>query len=150
MQINEGRKKIMSDPFEGGCACGAIRYVCAAQPVASFNCHCRACQRFTGSAFISGILVPAEAFKLTRGAPAYYTRQGDSGGDINRGFCAVCGSPVAANFSHMPDLIGIPAASLDDPSWHKPAMDMYTSHAQPWDYMNPDLPKFSAGPDPQS
>lgn len=48
----------MSDSFEGGCACGSIRYVCTAKPVVSFNCHCRACQRFTGSAFMSGILVP--------------------------------------------------------------------------------------------
>ena len=140
----------MSDLFQGGCACGAIRYACAAKPIVSFNCHCRACQIFTGSAFISGILVPADAFKLTGGAPTYYTRRGDSGGEINRGFCAVCGSPVVANFSRVPHLIGIPAASLDDPSWHKPALDMYTSQAQPWDYMNPDLPKFSEGAEPQS
>src|SRR5712692_6231311 len=38
-----------------------------------------------------------------------------SGGDMSRGFGAVCGSPVVARFSRMPDLIGIPAASLDGP-----------------------------------
>jgi hypothetical protein len=55
-------------------------------------------------------------------------------------------SPVAGRFSRMPDLIGIPAGSLDDPSWHKPTMDMFTSSAQPWDYMNPDLPKLPREP----
>ncbi|MGH7926886.1 MAG: GFA family protein, partial [Candidatus Binatia bacterium] len=81
----------MPESFQGGCACGAIRYESISKPVVSFNCHCRACQRYTGSAFISGVLVPANAFGLTRGEPTYYIVQGDSGGDISRGFCAVCG-----------------------------------------------------------
>jgi hypothetical protein len=136
----------MPDSFQGGCACGAIQYRCTAKPIVSFNCHCRACQRFTGSAFMSAIVVPASAFSVIRGEPIDYTRQGDSGGDISRGFCAVCGSPVVARFSRMPDLVGIPAASLDDPSWHKPTFDIFTSSAQPWDCMHPDLPKFSEAP----
>jgi len=95
---------------------------------------------------MSGIVVPAAAFRLTRGEPACYISKGDSGGDMSRGFCAACGSPVIARFSRMPDLIAIPAASLDDPSWHKPAVDIFTSSAQPWDFMHPDLPKFPEGP----
>lgn len=95
---------------------------------------------------MSGIVVPASAFSLTRSKPRYYTVKGDSGGDMRRGFCAACGSPVVARFSRMPDLVGIPAASLEDPSWHKPMFDMFTSSAQPWDTMHPDLPKFPAGP----
>ena len=84
---------------------------------------------------------------MKRGEPKYYTTRGDSGGEISRGFCAVCGSPVVALLSRMPDMIAIPAASLDDPSWHKPAVDMFTASAQPWDYMNPALAKFPQGPD---
>jgi hypothetical protein len=95
---------------------------------------------------MSGIAVPAHAFSLTRGEPAYYTSKADSGGDISRGFCAACGSPVVARFTRMPDLVAIPAGSLDDPSWHKPSCDMFTTAAQPWAPMNPDLPKFPAGP----
>jgi hypothetical protein len=137
----------MTDTFRGGCACGAIQYECTTEPVFSFNCHCRACQRFTGSAFISGIAVPATAFKLMPGEPKYYTTRGDSGGEIGRGFCANCGSPVVARPTRMPDMIAIPAASLEDPSWHKPAVDVFTASAQPWDYMNPNLPKFLHGPE---
>jgi hypothetical protein len=37
------------------------------------------------------------------------------------------------------------AASLDDPSWHRPTMDVFVSKAQPWDYMNPSLPKYPEG-----
>jgi hypothetical protein len=136
----------MPDSFEGGCACGAIRYECASKPVTSFNCHCRDCQRFTGSAYISGVLVPLSAFRMIRGEPTFYTSRGDSGGEISRGFCAVCGSPVVARLGRMPDMVAIPAASFDDPSWHKPMLNVYTSSAQPWDYMDPGLPKFPKGP----
>jgi hypothetical protein len=136
----------MPDTIQGGCACGAVRYECASQPVVSFNCHCRACQRFTGSAYISGILVPSTAYRLTRGEPTYYTARADSGGDTSRGFCGVCGSPVVARFTAMPDLVGVPAGSLDDPSRHKPAVDVFVASAQPWDYMDPALPKFSQAP----
>ena len=35
------------------------------------------------------------------------------------------------------------AGTLDDPSIFKPAEDIYTSSAQPWDFMNPQLRKFA-------
>jgi hypothetical protein len=40
------------------------------------------------------------------------------------------------------EIMGIMAGSLDDSSWFRPQADIYTASAQPWDYMNPDLPKF--------
>jgi hypothetical protein len=95
---------------------------------------------------MSGIVVPTEIHRFTQGEPAYYTRQGDSGGEISRGFCAACGSPVIARLSRMPNVVAVPAASLDDPSGHKPMFDMFTSSAQPWDHMDPNLPKFAEAP----
>jgi hypothetical protein len=146
-ETKEMKGRTMADSFQGGCACGAIRYECTARPVISFNCHCKDCQRFTGSAYISGVIVPTTAFRLLRGEPTYYTVRADSGGDTSRGFCAVCGSPVVTRFTSMAQIVGVPAASFDNPSGHKPAMDIFTSSAQPWDYMNPALPKFSYAPD---
>jgi hypothetical protein len=137
----------MPNSFQGGCACGAVRYECAAPPMASFNCHCRDCQRFTGSAFSSEILMSSAAFTLTRGEPKYYTVAADNGAETSRGFCAACGSPVVVRLSSMPDAVAVPAASFDDPSWHEPTMDFFTSSAQPWDYMNPALAKFPRGPE---
>ena len=130
----------MATPFSGGCLCGAIRYECSADPLLALNCHCRDCQRASGSAFASVLAVPKDALKIT-GEPKYHDVKADSGNTISRGFCPECGSPLFTKLSARPDLVGIRAASLDDPSWHKPAMDIYTSSAQPWDYMNPDLPK---------
>lgn len=52
----------MPTPFTDDCACGAIRYTCRAEPLASLNCHCRDCQRASGSAFAAALIVPAASF----------------------------------------------------------------------------------------
>ena len=62
------------------------------------------------------------------------------------GFCPNCGTTLFGVSTSLPGVIGIRAGSLDDPSWYRPAMDFYTASAQPWDYMNPDLPKFPKVP----
>jgi hypothetical protein len=56
--------------FGGGCACGAIRYECAAEPIVMFNCHCRDCQRASGGPYSAVVYVPAKAFKITKGFAA--------------------------------------------------------------------------------
>jgi len=137
----------MDLPFAGGCACGAVRFECGAEPVMSFNCHCRDCQRASGTAYASGLLVPADAFRFTQGSPKYHAATADSGRAVGRGFCGECGSPVVATQEGYPIFI-IYAASLDDPSWHRPTMDMFTSSAQPWDHLDPGLQKFSKGLNP--
>ena len=132
----------MPTPFSGGCACGAIRYECSAEPLFSANCHCRDCQRASGSAFASVLSVPKTALILTKSTPKYHRVIADSGQIMERGFCPTCGSPLLVNWSAAPALVMIQAASLDDPSWHRPTMNCWTASAQPWDHMNPILPKF--------
>ncbi|NJQ98076.1 MAG: GFA family protein [Hydrococcus sp. CSU_1_8] len=134
----------MATRFTGGCMCGAIRYECSTEPIVMGNCHCRDCQRATGSAFAPAILIPRNAITIT-GDVKYYDIQGDSGGIVSRGFCPICGSRLFGK-PPIPDLISILVGSLDDPSWFKPTMDIYTASAQPLDYMNPDLPKFAKMP----
>src|SRR5437867_1208476 len=58
---------IVTVPFSGGCACGAVRYECSAEPVIALNCHCRDCQRASGTAYASGIFVPGVALRITKG-----------------------------------------------------------------------------------
>jgi hypothetical protein len=38
--------------LEGGCVCGAVRYRLTAPPLIVHACHCRDCQKQTGSAFV--------------------------------------------------------------------------------------------------
>lgn len=136
----------MPAPFSGGCLCGAIRYESRAAPLFSINCHCRDCQRTTGTAYAPVLAVPRDALSITQGEPTYYTSQSDSGETVSRGFCPECGSGIFSKLSANPDIVGLKAASLDDPSWFRPAVDIYTDSAQPWDVMNPDLPKVPKMP----
>ena len=137
----------MPAPFSGGCACGAIRYACTAEPLLSLNCHCRDCQRETGSAFAPILAVPKAAFTLTHGSPQYFDLTADSGQTTRRAFCAACGSPLFGLPGSVPELVTIRVSSLDDPSEFRPSQDIYTASAQPWDYMNPDLPKVPKLPE---
>jgi hypothetical protein len=132
----------MEIPFTGGCACGAVRYEVVADPFMALNCHCRDCQRASGSAYASAIFVSADAFRFTKGAPKYHASIAESGNRVARGFCPECGSPVVATQAAYPIFV-IYASSLDDPSGHRPTMDIFTSRAQPWDHMDPALPKYA-------
>ena len=136
----------MPTSFSGGCACGAVRYECASEPLFMGNCHCRDCQRATGSAYFAAVSVSEPAFRLTTGTPAVYEKQADSGNTMRRMFCSQCGSPVFLTNSSRPNLVVLYAASVDDPSWVRPVRDIYTESAQPWDYMNPALAKFPKMP----
>jgi hypothetical protein len=108
----------------GGCACGAIRYECSAAAAFAGNCHCRDCQRATGSAFAPLVFVPKSAVTIT-GDVKYYDVKGDSGQIVSRGFCPACGARLFLNPAMMSD-VGIMAGALDDPIWFQPTMDIYT------------------------
>jgi hypothetical protein len=90
--------------------------------------------------------VPAAAFAVTKGTPKFYTVTGDSGNTVSRGFCPQCGSPLFSRLSGMSDVVGVRVSSLDDPSHYRPTMDIFVTSAQPWDFMNPELPKFPGYP----
>jgi hypothetical protein len=121
----------MPTPFSGSCASGAIRYECSAAPLLSLNCYCRDCQRATGSAFTSALVVPTDALQVTQGTPKYHTTKADSGNSTSRRFCSECGSLLLVKVSVVPTTISIAAASLDDPSWHKPRVDFFEEVAAP-------------------
>jgi hypothetical protein len=128
--------------LDGRCACGAIRYSCRTEPILADKCHCRDCQRATGSAYAPLIWV-YEADLTVSGAPLrYHTVTVASGRELRRGFCADCGSPLLVKPS-VPGIAFIVASSLDDPSVFAPSFEMWTSHAQPWDALDPNLRHFA-------
>lgn len=137
----------MSTTLIGGCACGAIRYECTSEPVLSILCHCRDCQRSTGSGYAAESGVLESGFSFVKGTPRYYAVSGDSGNTVRRGFCPDCGSPLVASSSGRPGFLAIQAASLDDPAVFHPTHHVYVSSAQPWDRIAPDLPAFAKVPD---
>jgi hypothetical protein len=135
----------MQQSLSGGCACGAIRYESQADPILMLNCHCRDCQRASGAAYAAFVVLPKAEVRLS-GEPRYHRIVGDAGKAVERGFCPACGSPVMTKLERLPDLIALQAGSLDDPSRYKPAMDIFTASAQPWDHLHPDTSKLPNGP----
>jgi hypothetical protein len=129
------------EPMTGGCACRAVRYEIRAEPIRMLKCHCRDCQRASGSAYAALMVMPKEAFRV-EGELRYFERVGGSGMPISRGFCPQCGSPVTVMLATVPEVVVIQAASLDDPSRFAPTYELFTSCAQPWDLPLPVTEKF--------
>ena len=135
----------MATIFTGGCLCGAVRYECTAEAIFMGNCHCRDCQKASGGAYEPVIGIPLPALRIA-GNVKYHEVKGDSGNTLSRGFCPECGSRLFGKTSAMTELAMITAGSLDNPNQYTPQMDIFTSSAQPWDHMNPALPKFPKMP----
>ncbi len=125
----------------GGCACGLVRYELTGAPARMLNCHCRDCQRASGSAYAAILVVPAENLRLS-GELRYHAVTSERDTRIERGFCPTCGSPVAGRLGARPDLMLLQAASLDDPSPFTPQMNIWTRSAPPWHHLDPNLPAF--------
>jgi len=135
----------VTTPFGGGCACGKIRYTCTTAPIAMMNCHCRDCQRATGGAFTSAVLVRAASFELT-GSPRAHTVTAESGNEVARSFCADCGTPLYSALASNPSVIIIKVGSLDDATWFRPSVDLWTRSAQPWVAMDAGTTKVETQP----
>ncbi len=130
--------------LQGGCLCGAVRYECNAEPIVTFNCHCRDCQRLSGGPYAPVLYFPASAFSLTKGELRRYATESMRRGENTRGFCAQCGTRISGAESERG--VGLLASSLDDPSLFRPQFDIHVSDAQPWDQMDPAIPKFDGYP----
>ena len=107
----------MGDRMSGGCMCGRIRYTAAISTDDAYLCHCRMCQRATGSVSI--------AFKNVQKADVAFEHEPDwyeSSPIASRPYCRECGTSLG--FAH-PDSerMDLTVASFDDPSRFKP-----TSH----------------------
>jgi hypothetical protein len=130
----------MTQKYSGRCLCGEINYSTDAEPLFTGNCHCKACQRSSGSAFIPAMFFPEKNVSIC-GEAKFFASASDLGGEHRRGFCQNCGSQLFAKFSAMPGMIGIKAGTLDNAANYVPTMDFYVASAAPWDHMNPLLPK---------
>lgn len=135
----------MANPTTGGCICGAVRFEVDGNPLFSSNCHCRDCQRASGSAFMPLMGFPEAAVRIT-GEVRYFERLADSGSSETEAFCPTCGARLFARAQAFAGILLVRAGCLDDPSLYKPQADIYTSRAQAWDHMDPNLPKFDKMP----
>jgi hypothetical protein len=117
--------------INGRCRCGKVTYSSAADPVFVGICHCTNCQKMTSSAYSTVLAVPTPTLTVT-GTTKRFDDIGDSGKPTHRDFCPECGSTVTELADVMPGITMIGIGTLNDPSWVKPAMQIYCDSALPW------------------
>lgn len=132
--------------IQGSCLCGSVRYASNAEPVMTAVCHCKHCQKQTGSAFSPLVAVPVESLQIDRHALSVYDDIGESGLPIKRSFCGRCGSPIISDAAVMPALTWIKAGTLDDTSWVNPTIHIWCDSAQPWTSISDSAIKFGKNP----
>ena len=130
----------------GGCQCGGVRYVFDGDPLMTYACHCRDCQRRTGSAFSEGILIAAEQVSI-EGELTRWQRVADTGVDKTRQSCATCGNIIFGTAANMPGLMLLQAGTLDDTSAVQPDVHIWLRSAQPWVVVPAGVPSWQTQPD---
>lgn len=131
-----------NDPaFEGTCTCGSVRYRLMRSPLFVHCCHCRWCQRETGSAFAINALIEAEYFLLLEGSPEVVLTPSNSGRGQKISRCPTCRVALWSNYSAAGDTIHfVRVGTLLEPDRLPPDIHIFTSSKQPWVLLPPDTP----------
>ena len=117
----------------GGCLCGNIRYELLTEPRATFACHCRFCQRDTGTAHRSGLSYLDESVIFSGDSPKTYTYESDEHGrKLFKHFCPNCGTTVSLTTERFPGGRVMMIGTLDDPSLVKVDTHMFADEAFSW------------------
>ena len=127
----------MELPLKGGCVCAAIRYEIAQVPLRVYACHCTDCQRFTGSAFAIGVVVPSEAFHLAGPETRLVPNGVTEGGRLKKlSACPECGTRLFGglrrDWGYKGKVRAVLGGTLDATSWLRPTIHVWTRSAQPW------------------
>jgi hypothetical protein len=117
--------------INGGCLCGQVRYSAKADPAFVGVCHCKNCQKQTGTAFSVLVGVPKSALSID-GKITTFHDTGSSGQSVERNFCPECGSPIFTAAAAIPDITFIKAGTIDDTSWLDPTVHIYCDSKEAW------------------
>lgn len=130
---------------DGGCACGGVRYRMSGQPLFVHCCHCRWCQRETGSAFVLNALIEADRVELLAGAPEIVLTPSQSGKGQKIARCPACKVALWSAYAGAGDAFCfVRVGALDDPDRFPPDVHIYTASKHPWVVLPPGVPTFDA------
>ena len=124
-----------TDPFalDGGCDCRRIRYRLLAPPLFVHCCHCRWCQRESGSAFALNAMIETERVQLLAGTPELVDTPSESGRGQQIARCPHCRIALWSHYAGAGRLVAfVRAGTLDEPDRLPPDIHIYTASKQPW------------------
>jgi hypothetical protein len=131
----------------GDCVCGAVKLTINGTPVRMAHCHCRDCQRSSGTGHMA-LAFFNENDVVIEGEARGYGATADSGNTNTRYFCPNCGSRLFSRNSARPGVIGIAVGSVDNSDWFEPGSVVYARSRAPWDHTPEDIPNFDTMPPP--
>ena len=135
----------MPAPYTGGCQCGSVRYVLTTEPIRLAACHCKECQRQSGSAF--GMSMPVNKDSLTvTGRTKQFTRIADSGNEVMGVFCPECGVRIYHILKSAQDVLSLKPGTLDDTSWLRSGYFICMRNALDWVPVPNDVETFERQP----
>ena len=111
--------------WTGACLCGQCVYEARGEPLASLICHCRDCQRASGSAGLPVVIMQKSGFSA-RGPVRSFVSTGGSGSPTVRNFCSNCGGLLFGLPEHAPEIVTLYAGTLDEPSQFRATFAQFT------------------------
>lgn len=118
---------------EGGCACGKVRYSLMRPPMFVHCCHCRWCQRETGSAFALNALIESASVNCLGEVPKLTKIPSSSGHGQTFARCPKCLVALWSHYSGAGTAVSfVRCGTLDDPALAPPDIHIYTSSKQDW------------------
>lgn len=128
---------------EGGCACGAVRYRMAGPPLFVHACHCRWCQRETGSALAINAMIESERVDLLQGGPVLIEIPSESGKGQKIIRCPNCHVALWSHYAGAGDKVAfLRVGTLDEPDGFPPDIHIFTESRQPWLALPSDVPSM--------
>jgi len=129
----------------GGCLCGRVRYEAQGDALFGVLCHCRDCQRVSGTGHVPVMGVRKSTFRVT-GETKTNGVLGGSQKQAIRHFCPNCGSLLFGTPEVVPDIVTLYVGSLDDPNAFNPQYRQFTRDRPDWDKMDAHLPEYETVP----
>lgn len=120
----------MAEVHEGGCLCGSVRYQASGPALRTLACHCRFCQRMTGSTLYAESMFPLNAVEFKGTLSVYDHRSETSGKTVHLHFCPRCGTTVTLTFERWPEYRAVSRGTFDDPNWVDIGAHIWTDSAQ--------------------
>lgn len=124
---------------DGGCTCRQVRYRMTSNPLIVHCCHCRWCQRETGSAFVINAMIEADRVAVLTGEVEIIDTPSHSGNGQRISRCSKCHVAVWSNYS-CDAIYCVRVGTLDEPDRLPPDIHIFTASRQPWVVLPPDIP----------
>lgn len=132
----------MSETFEGGCSCGAVRYRLTSRPMFTNCCHCLDCQKQTGGAFAINAMIETSRIEMLSGEPVVIEMPSPSGRGHEVHRCPKCEVALWSNYGRRTWMRFVRVATLDAPHAIKPDAHIFTRSRVPWVKLPEDTPAF--------